>query len=285
MVKIIGSSKIDDYRKITLEDGVMRSINVRPGDSVLFYKKDNDSSLCVFKAEGAHVTDECDSPMRNHLKEAPRRIRFLLFGAAAASLLLLSAIMLNLKSLSGTSLIISIILWVVLAGLIVTSIIKLDRIDEPVQSQSLVTVAGPYGRDRLTGMSKLTDDGYVVSGDLYVNCLFGASPKAVEVCLSGENGTEPILTSCIKSVPGYTVHRMRFKSELVVNGKLRVRLVFAYTGKSITVDSEFDVVEKEKGGVELVEGPVTAFIDFDQTLNQSEFDHALFDPTDDPAAI
>lgn len=285
MIKIIGSSKIDDYRKVTLEEGVMRSINVKPGDSVLFYKKENDSSLCVFRAEGAHVTNECDAPMRNHLQERPRKIRFMMACAAAASMLMLFTVLFNIKSLSAVSLVISIIAWIATATLIVLSIMKLERIDEPTQIQSLVSVSGPYGKGRVTGMSKFTDDGYVVSGDLYVNCLFGASPKSVEVCLSTAEGTEMVLTNCTKSVPGYSVYRMRFKNEILANGKLRVRLVFGYIGKSITVDSEFDVIDNGKSGVELVEGPVKAYMEFDSTLNQSDFDQSLFDPTDDSAVI
>ena len=49
MVRIIGSAKIDDYRKIVLEGGVMKSLNVKPGDSLLFFKKEHDSTLSVYK--------------------------------------------------------------------------------------------------------------------------------------------------------------------------------------------------------------------------------------------
>ena len=84
-MKIIGSSKIDDYRKAVLEDSVLRAINAKPGDSVLFYKKQNDSNVCIYKAEGAQITSETDTPQRNHLRGALDKLRMILIASAVFS--------------------------------------------------------------------------------------------------------------------------------------------------------------------------------------------------------
>ena len=38
-MRIIGSGKIDDYKKVAIEDSVLKAIDAKPGDSVLFYRK------------------------------------------------------------------------------------------------------------------------------------------------------------------------------------------------------------------------------------------------------
>ena len=285
MVKIIGSAKIDDYRKVVLEEGVMKSLNVKPGDSLLFFKKEHDSTLSVYKAEGAKVTSECDSPMVNHQKERPKKIRFLTFLIAGVMLLMMFAVLMNLNSLDTVSVAVFAVFWVIAFFGIIVVIMNLDKIDAPYETQTLVTVGGPYTKNRLTGLSKLNDDGYAVSGELYINSLFGANPRSVDVEMEYTNGNrEVILTKCVKSVPGYSVFRMRFRDEGLEDGTLTVICTFGYIGKTIVVTSDFSVrvtEGKNSKAIAITEGPVTADMQFDENLNNTEFDDALFDPTED----
>lgn len=39
-MKILGSSKVDDYRKVVLGEKVVKALNLKQGDSVLFYKRE-----------------------------------------------------------------------------------------------------------------------------------------------------------------------------------------------------------------------------------------------------
>ena len=285
MVRIIGSAKIDDYRKIVLEAGVMKSLNVKPGDSLLFFKKEHDSTLSVYKAEGATVTNECDSAPVRHMKEEPKRLRTYVVGIIGAMILMMFAVAMNLKTIDMTAFIVFVIFWVL--GFCVASLafLRLGRIDAPNEPQTLVTVGGPYTKNRLLGLSKLNDDGYAVSGELYINSLFGANPQSVEVGMQYENGgSENILTKCTKVVPGYTVYKMRFKDEGLEPGKLTVCTTFGYIGKSIKVVSEFDVGVKQgknSKSISITEGPVSASIEFDEKLNSTDFDDIIFDPTED----
>ena len=285
MVKIIGSAKIDDYRKVVLEEGVMKSLNVKPGDSLLFFKKEHDSTLSVYKAEGAKVTSECDSPSVRHMKEAPKRLRFFAFGLAAMLILMLFAVAMNLNQLDLITLVVFVVFWILGLFADIMIIKDLDTIDEPYETQTLVTVGGPYTKNRLTGLSKLNDDGYAVSGELYVNSLFGANPRSVDVEMEYASGNkEVILTKCVKSVPGYSVYRMRFRDEGLEEGLLTVMCTFGYIGKTITVTSDFNVKVtegKNSKGIAITEGPVNAEITFDENLNNTEFDDVLFDPTED----
>ena len=86
-MRIIGSSKIDDYKKVAIEDAVLKAIDAKPGDSVLFYRKHNDDAVCIYRAEGAKITTEADAPRRRHMREAFVRIRVMLAIAAAFTLL------------------------------------------------------------------------------------------------------------------------------------------------------------------------------------------------------
>ena len=165
----------------------------------------------------------------------------------------------------------------------------LDKIDEPFETQTLVTVGGPYTNNRMTGLSKLNDDGYAVSGELYVNSLFGANPKEIHVEMEYVSGNkEVILTKCTKSVPGYSVYKMRFRDEGLEPGRLIVTCVFGYIGKSISVVSEFNVNVadgKNSKAITITEGGVKADLQFDENLNNTGFDEALFDPSEDDETL
>ena len=282
-MKIIGSSKIDDYKKTVLEDSVLRAINAKPGDSVLFYRRQNDSSVCIYKAEGAQMSSENDTPTRNHLKGAFDKLRMILIVSAVMAALTLAMIAINFSSLSiGFFIIMFITGLVALAG-IVSCIFTSQKVDAPFDSQSLVTVGGPYSKDRLTGLSKLTSDGYIISGDLYINSLFGANPTSVDVEISLE-GSESFkaLVKCTKAVPGYSVYKIRFKETAATPGSFVVKTTYRYSGKSIVLFSSF-LMEIPEGGQEIKvkEGNVEAKLEFDEVFNSTEFDDALFNPSEE----
>ena len=286
MVRIIGSAKIDDYRKVVLEEGVMKSLNVKPGDSLLFFKKEHDSTLSVYKAEGATVSNECDSKPVQHMKEEPKRLRMFIVGVMGALLLMLFAVAMNLKDIQMSTFIIFVVFWVLGFFAAILIFLRLGKIDAPNMSQTLVTVGGPYTKNRLLGLSKLNDDGYAVSGELYINSLFGANPQNVEVDMQYANGgKEIILTKCTKIVPGYSVYKMRFRDEGLEAGRLTVTTTFGYIGKTIRVVSEFDVAVaegKNSKSISITEGAVNASMEFDEKLNSTGFDDIIFDPTEEP---
>ena len=60
-MRILGSGKIDDFQKIVLSDKVVKALNVKPGDSILFYRGSGSRQVQMQKAEGAFLTTEVDS--------------------------------------------------------------------------------------------------------------------------------------------------------------------------------------------------------------------------------
>lgn len=283
-MKIIGSGKIDDFKKVVLDTKVLRSLNVKPGDSVLFYRGDENGSVCMFRAEGAQVTDECDSPARNHMREGPQKIRLALLGCAAMLVVLMVIIALYFRdSATGTAFFVTLGVWLVALIAIFIAIFVAFKLDEPTESQTFVTIGGPYSKNRLTGLSKLLSDGYVVSGNIYINSLFGTNPDNVEVRMEYSNGvTDVALTKCIKSVSGYSVYRIRCMSENITSGRMVVVINYPYQSKRIVLESIYDLTVKEGSSqIKIKESDVKATIEFDQTFNEAVFDEALFDPTDD----
>ena len=281
MVKIIGSAKIDDYRKVVLEEGVMKSLNVKPGDSVLFFKKEHDSTLSVYKAEGAKVTSECDSPAVRHMNEQPKKIRMFAFGIAGALVLMMFAMLMNLNHLDTVALGVFVIFWILGFFGIVILIKSLDKIDAPYETQTLVTVGGPYTKNRLTGLSRMTSDGYVISGDLYINSLFGANPSSVEVEINLE-GAAPFkaIIESTKAVPGYSMYKIRFKESEAKPGNFVVKTTYSYMGKSIVAESTF-LMNIAGSEIKVIEQGVEAKLEFDETFNSTEFDDILYNPSDE----
>ena len=282
-MKIIGSSKIDDYRKAVLEDSVLRAINAKPGDSVLFYRKQNDNNVCIYKAEGAQITSETDAPQRNHLRGALDKLRMILIATAVFSVIALFAVAINFSSMGAGWFAIALIACILSIAGAAASIFISQTVDMPYDSQALVTVGGPYSKDRLTGISRMTSDGYVISGDLYINSLFGANPAYVEVEVKLD-GYKPFkaLVNNTKSVPGYGVYKIRFKEDEPTEGSFVVKLTYAYEGKAIVVTSDFvmDITEGNNE-IKVIEKDVKAEIKFDASFNSTEFDDVLFNPSDD----
>lgn len=281
-MKILGSGKVDDFKKISVSDRVLDAMDVRPGDSVLFYRKDGDSGVSIFRAEGTRLTDECDSPSRNHLREAPRTLRTYLMACVAAVMVVMAAAALSFNGMPLVWFIIAVLFCALCIAGLVLALLLSRRMDTPFDGQALVTVGGPYSQNRLTGISKLSTDGYVASGDLYVSSLFSGSPSKVDVVLRSEGGEEhAALTRCVKSVPGYSLYRMRVRSEALEADTMVVKVTYNYTGKYIVVESQFALESAEGDDMTVTEGPVRTELVFDESLNRTVFDEGLFDPSDE----
>ena len=276
-MKIIGSSKIDDYKKVTLGDRVLRDIDAKPGDSILFFTKHNDGSVCIYRADGAQVTTDVDTPRRNHLRGAFIHLRLALIVTFIMMALTAFMLVINLSSFSiGTAILVCVTSVLTLAG-IAASIFISQTVDAPYDSHSLVTVGGPYSKNRLTGLSKLTSDGYVITGELFINTLFGANPASVDVDINLEDGSMVKAVVINESVlPGYSVYKFHFKEDVAKSGDFTVNLVYKYIGKAINVHSTF-VMNAAEGSktIAVQETGVTAEFKFDETLNSTEFDEAF----------
>ena len=282
-MRIIGSSRIDDYKKLTMEDNVLKAIGAKPGDSVLFYKNYNDERVCVYKTEGARVTTEADAPRRRHMREAFNRVRLFLAIAAMFTVARLIMTVFNYEFLGIVRFAESFTLGILSLIFVIAAIFITQIVDKPYDPQALVTIGNVYTKNRLTGVSKVSTDGYVASGNVYINSLFGANPDNVEVIVHPDNGHEfKAVVNEIRCVPGYCAYRMHMKEESPSSGTFDVVSTFRYLGKIITVHSNFEMIyaAKEKD-IKLKEGKVEATIEFDQSLNDTEFDETWFNSQTD----
>jgi len=272
-MKILGSSKIDDYSKLTLEGPVLKAIDAKPGDSVLFYRDYNDDRVGLYRTEGARITTEADAPRRRHMREAYVKVRIMLLVAAALTMIRLIITVFNYDLLGTVRFAETFILGILTFVFVLASVFVTERIDKPYDPQSLVTVGNAFTKNRLTGMSKVSSDGFVATGNLYTNALFGANPSSVEVLVTPDGGEQfKAVVTEIKSVPGYSVHKVHMKEGVSTSGEFVVVATYKYINKHIVVNSHYRIEVSEKGkDLNLTEGPVDASIVFDQ-LNDKEFD-------------
>ena len=242
-MKIIGSSKIDDYKKTVLEDSVLKAINAKPGDSVLFYKRQNDSSVCIYRAEGAQISTETDAPVRIQNENEFARLKMVLLVGAVMAVITLALVAINFDSSDAIMSIVTLLTGVLAIAAFVAAILISQKADVPYDCQSLITVGGPYSKDRVTGIARMTSDGTVISGDLYINALFGANPSSVEayVNVQGSSDSVKAVVETVKVVPGYSVYKVRFKEEAGTPESFVVRTIYSYTGKCAVVLSSFEV--------------------------------------------
>lgn len=282
-MRIIGSSRIDDYKKLSVEDNVLRAIGAKPGDSVLFYRNYNDDRVCIYKTEGAKITTEADAPRRRHMREAFIRVRIFLGLAAVFTILRLIMTVFNYELLGPLRFAEAFTLSILTLAFVGASIFVSQIVDKPYDPQALVTIGNIYAKNRLTGLSKMTTDGFVASANLYVNSLFGANPESVDLVVKPQHGDQFYgVVSEIKSVPGYSVYRLHIKEQVPESGTLTVTIVYKYLGKKITVNSHFEMLFSEKDkDISLVEGPVDAAIEFDHNFNDTEFDESWFNAQND----
>ena len=281
-MKIIGSSKIDDYKKVPIEDAVLKAIDAKPGDSVLFYRRHNDETVCIYRAEGAKITTEADAPRRRHMREAFIRVRLMLLIAAIASFVRLCFTVYNYGVLGGLRFAETFSLGLLTLVLVILSFYLTEIVDKPYDPQSLVTIGNTYSKNRLSGISKLSTDGYVATGDIFINSLFGANPINLEVEVSPEVGDKFFaVVNEIKSVPGYAIYRVHLKEAAPCSGTFVVKAVYRYLAKTIIVYSHFDMIYSEnQKDIQVKEGPVTAEITFD-SINDTEFDESWINAEND----
>lgn len=281
-MRIIGSGRIDDYKKVSLEDTVLKAIDAKPGDSILFYERHNDDSVCIYKAEGARITNEADAPRRRHMREAFVRMRLFLMITVVVVIARIVMTVFNYELLGTWRFAITIALGF-LTLLFVLACINLSRVvDNPFDHQALVTIGNVYAKNRLTGVSKISTDGYIATGNMYINSLFGAKVDDVEVIVhpDGQDAFAAV-TTLIKSVPGYCVYKLHIKDELPASGYMEVKTIYKYLGKRITVNSLFQITyDQESKDVVTSEGEIKASIEFDQ-LNTTVFDEGWMKESDD----
>jgi len=272
-MKILGSSKIDDYSKLTLEGPVLKAIDAKPGDSVLFYRDYNDDRVGLYRTEGARITTEADAPRRRHMREAYVKVRLMLMIAATLTLIRLIVTVFNYDLLGTVRFAETFILGILTFTFVLASVFVTEIIDKPYDPQSLVTVGNTFTKNRLTGMSKISSDGFVATGNLYTNALFGANPQSVEVLVTPDGGEQfKAVVTEVRSVPGYSVHKVHIKEGVNTSGEFVVVATYKYINKHIVVNSHYRIDTVEKGkDLKLTEGPVDASIVFDQ-LNDKEFD-------------
>ena len=282
-MRIIGSGKIDDYKKVAMEDSVLRAIDAKPGDSVLFYRRHNEDNVCIYRAEGAKITTEADAPRRRHMMEAYVRMRSILIIALVAVVIRLLITVFNFSLLGPWRFALTFAIGIVTLVCVVLAIYMSEVVDKPYDPQSLVTVGSTYSKNRLTGISRLTTDGFVATGNLYVNSLFGANPSSVDVEVVLDDGEEfkGVVTE-LKVVPGYSVYKVHIHEQAASSGRFTVKSTYKYLGKVIVVSSHFDMVYEEgKQDLKIKEGPVDAEMAFDQHMNDIEFDESWINPNND----
>ena len=273
-MRIIGSSKIDDYKKASLEESVLKAINAKPGDSILFYRKRNDTSICISRAEGAHITSEADAPTRNHMRGAFDRLRQALIASIILQVLVLFIVAIHITLFPLGSM---------LMILLSVFCIYLSRIvDKPYDTNTLVTIGGPFSKNKLIVLSRLTSDGVVVTGDMFTNTLFGSNPSSVNVRAVLDSGRE--ITGDAKRVrfaPGYSVYKLLLKESELSAGTLIIDTLYDYIGKNITVTSTFKMdLNEDKEGILITEGELTAAFEFEGGFNSPVYDDVVLDESD-----
>ncbi len=244
----------------------------------------------MFRAEGAHISEEFDFCPKLHL----RGLRGLLYTCSSVSAIFLILTFLLFWADQSNSASSKFFPDAAYATLVISlafaigTIITTSRLDIREDPQRLVSVGGPYTKDRLLGISKLVSDGKVITGNLYVNSLFGVNSDAIEVMIqSGDSEPVIALTKCTKAVPGYSIHKIRVQSDGVDNGLMKLTLHFRYSDKSIVVTAMYRITVRKPDSmvIHVSEISIEAEMAFDARFQRSAFDESLFDPTDDEVII
>ena len=171
----------------------------------------------------------------------------------------------------------------ILTLLFVLACVNLSRVvDNPYDSQSLVTVGNTYAKDRILGISKVNSDGYVATTNLYINSLFGARVDNVEVVIHPDGGEDiDAVVNMVKSVPGYSVYKVHIKGNIPKSGVMEIIGRYRYIGKYIEVHSQYFMdYNAESKDTKVREGDITATIEFDN-LNKTKFDETWLKESED----
>jgi len=290
-MKILGSGKLDDFNKVQLSDKTVKALNVKSGDSILF-SRGGGHTVQVFKAEGANLSSEVDMapPERYDNKQAAivLIIAAVILVAFCVWFFMFSKFV-DLSVMDPNSLDFQIFLIAIMAViiLVVTGLMmQFSHKVESVNPQSIVTFSGPYSKNRLFGISKFSSDGHILTGNLYVNALFGTNPSNIECRVFYADGSvEPVLYKCTKDVPGYCTYKLRVPAGDLTNGKLDVAINYVYSGKAIVARTTLDLSSNKNDAmtVKVAEGPITAELVFGPEFQTAKFDESLFDPTESEA--
>jgi len=287
-MKILGSGKIDDFNKVQLSEKTVKALDVKSGDSILF-SRGGGHTVLVFKAEGANLSSEVDMapPERYDNKQAAIVL------TAAIGLLVIFCVwffmfsgFVDTKVIDPNSTDFQIFLIAIMAiiVLVVTGLMmQFSHKVEATNPQSIVTFNGPYSKNRLYGLSKLSSDGRVLTGNLYVNSLFGTNPDHIECrVIYADGSVEPVLYKCQKNVPGYCTYKLRVPAGDLTFGKLEIAISYVYSGKAIIAKTTLELSSNKNDAmtVKVDEGTMKAELVFGPEFQTAKFDESLFDPTE-----
>lgn len=275
MVKIIGSSRVDDNSKMTLEDDVVKALHVRPGNSVLVYRRVTDTDVKLIKAEGGNMEGKSTSenlPVDSTVKS------FFLELQAALIILYVLAIYAILNEDNVTK------PWIfVIMGIITVEIVVF------IAALLVLRRGTAYKKGRLISFSKNVPFMGARSHRpviVFINSLFGRAPSEVTVTTERDGEKEDVSCTLAREDIGYGEYRLAIDSKALEKGTdLEFRLKFEYSGENITVVSRFNVKRDGIFSVNVKEGATDTDLEFDKKFNRTEFDDTLFDPSNDAQAF
>ena len=286
-MKILGSGKIDDFQKIVLGDKVVKALNVKPGDSILFYRGSG-RQIQMQKAEGALLTTEVDKddfrPDRNL-----RNARLLMIMGIVASMFIL--MMSTYSFRIGDSfefdkdLIIYLVPSVFMIVVLGISYILIGRMaNESLTGEGIISVGGPFSKNRVIGVSKVSSDGHIVTTNAYCYPIFGILPSSVTAEVTYRDGSRCMApTLCTRDNPQLVVYKIRVPDGDLDTGTLKVTMRYVYSDKSIVADAVYHLSVAGRGNIRIESEEVTARLEFGKDFQKETFDEALFDPLDEPA--
>ncbi len=287
-MKILGSGKVDDFNKVQLSEKTVKALDVKSGDSILF-SRGSGHTVLVFKAEGANLSSEVDKapPERydNKLAAAILAVAIVLLIAFCVWFFMFSGFV-DVKIIDPNSTDFQIFLIAIMAVVILVVTALMMQFSHKVStpdSQSIVTFNGPYSKNRLYGLSKLSSDGRILTGNLYVNSLFGTNPDHIEARVIYADGSiEPVLYKCLKDVPGYCTYKLRVPAGDLSYGKLELAISYIYSGKAIVAKTVLDLSSSANDAmtIKVNESDIKAELIFGPEFQTAKFDESLFDPTE-----
>lgn len=286
-MKILGSGKIDDFQKIVLGDKVVKALNVKPGDSILFYRG-NGRQIQMQKAEGAQLTNEVEGddfrPDRN-LRIA--RLLLTIGIVVTVFILLISSSIFRIgESMEFDQDLVKLLVpSVVLIILMIFSNMLIGRIANVGRPhEGIITVGGPFSRNRVIGVSKVSSDGHIVTTNAYCYPMFGVLPTSVQAEVEYRDGSTCVApTMCTRDNPSLVVYRIRVPDGDLDTGSLKVTMKYTYSDKAIIAEAVYHLSVVGRGNIKIESEEVTAHVDFGKDFQKETFDEALFDPLDEPA--
>ncbi|MFA6710315.1 MAG: hypothetical protein WC067_03140 [Candidatus Methanomethylophilaceae archaeon] len=290
-MKLLGSSRVDDFYKVVLGKDVAKSLNVKPEDSVLFYYSDGEVMLC--KTEGAQL-NEYSNTIHSFNKTERSRNTILVLGTLLIVFLALIISMIVLVELfdyklQKTSL--EIILYVGFGSIFVVTVLLLQAcltglsVTNESSGRLKLWKRGPYDNNRVFGLSKLTTNGEIISGTLYVNSLFGRVPETITAKIISVDDTDiEVLNKRIKTNGNRSSYKLRAPvSDEIASGKLSITATYEYGDKSIEARITYVISDDTSKGsvIKVKESDLETKLSFGDDFQKTVFDESLFDPDDE----